>query len=349
MPAPTSRRTPASCWSAASSPWPSPGACDGIPDDFCFDELPEDFDAFRADPGGGHPPRAGAGQGRHPAVLQRPRELHAGRSLPARRGAGGARTSSSPPASTPSASSRPAAPARCWRTGSSTAIRRWICGTSTSAASCRSSATGAICATARSKRSACSMRCTGRSASTRRRAACADRRCTTASRRAAPASARSPAGSGQLVRARGCRRRDTNTATGGRTGSSTPPRSTARCARRSASSTSRSFAKFLVERRRRRAVLNRICANDVAVPLGSRRLHAVAQRARRHRGRSHRHAPGRGPLSHRDLGGVARRATWHWLQRHITGGRARRRVRRHVGLWRARRDGAALARIAAAR
>ena len=41
---PTSRRTPASCWSAGSSPVAKPWGMDGIPESFCFDQLPEDFD-----------------------------------------------------------------------------------------------------------------------------------------------------------------------------------------------------------------------------------------------------------------------------------------------------------------
>ena len=46
MPAPTTRRTPASCCSAAFEPKAKPWGVDGIPEDFCFDELPEDFDHF---------------------------------------------------------------------------------------------------------------------------------------------------------------------------------------------------------------------------------------------------------------------------------------------------------------
>jgi hypothetical protein len=60
---------------------------------------------------------------------------------------------------------------------------------------------------------------------------------------------------------------------------------------------------------RRRAVLNRICANDIAVAAGPRRLHAMAQRARRHRGRPHRHARERAALPRRHRGGDARSAT----------------------------------------
>ena len=81
----------------------------------------------------GHGPlRAGAREGRGTAcrcsarpasrpVLQRARELHAGRSLPAGRDAGGARPVRRLPASTRSASRARAAPARCWRNGFATA------------------------------------------------------------------------------------------------------------------------------------------------------------------------------------------------------------------------------------
>ena len=50
-------------------------------------------------------------------MINGPESLHARRQLHPRRGAGGARTSSSAPASTPSASPRPAAPAGCSPTG----------------------------------------------------------------------------------------------------------------------------------------------------------------------------------------------------------------------------------------
>ena len=44
--APTTRRTPARSCSAPSSRWPSPGAWTASREDFCFDQLPEDFDHF---------------------------------------------------------------------------------------------------------------------------------------------------------------------------------------------------------------------------------------------------------------------------------------------------------------
>ena len=44
--APTTRRMPARSCSAPSSRWRSPGAWRGSAEDFCFDQLPEDFDHF---------------------------------------------------------------------------------------------------------------------------------------------------------------------------------------------------------------------------------------------------------------------------------------------------------------
>ena len=87
----------------------------------------------RAADGSGNAPHADPRRERHPIVLQRPRVLHARRPLPPRRIARRPPGCSSPQDSTRSASSRRAAPARCWPTGSSTGIRRWTCGTSTCA------------------------------------------------------------------------------------------------------------------------------------------------------------------------------------------------------------------------
>ena len=86
-------------------------------------------------------------------------------------------------------------------------------------------------------RSACSTPCTGPTASTRPRAACGFRRCISASPIAAPVSARSRVGSAPTGSRPRARRRRTSIATAGRTGSRIPPRSIARCARRSRCST----------------------------------------------------------------------------------------------------------------
>ncbi len=148
-PAPTSRRTPASCWSAGSSRWPSRG------------EWPASRTASasrRCPTISAHiePLLRGRRSRRVPAARPARRssssstDRKASRRMIAICSARRRRSAicSSPPASTRSASSRPAAPARCWQTGFSTAIRRWTSGTSTSAAPCRSSAIGAICTTA---------------------------------------------------------------------------------------------------------------------------------------------------------------------------------------------------------
>ena len=116
-------------------PNPKPWAESGIPDGFHFPLLDTDWDHFEPIMELAARPRAGARDRRHQAVHQRPGELHARRQLHPRRGAGGARASSSAPASTPSASPRAAAPA--WRSpnGSPKASRPTTSGRSTSAAS----------------------------------------------------------------------------------------------------------------------------------------------------------------------------------------------------------------------
>ena len=91
--------------------------------------------------------------------------------------------------------------------------------TSISAACSRSRPTSATCAIARPKRSACSTRCTGRTTSSPPRAACAARRCTIDWSPRAPAWARSPAGSVPTGIRRRARARATNTRTAARTGS----------------------------------------------------------------------------------------------------------------------------------
>ena len=69
------------------------------------------------------------------------------------------------------------------------------------------------------------------------------------------------------------------------------------CASGSASSTCRPSASSGCEGRDAERVLQRICANDVDVASRARRLHPVAQRTRRHRGRPDGHAPRRGRAS----------------------------------------------------
>ena len=99
----------------------APWKVDGIPEDFSFGELPPDWDRMG--------PYLETAMQRVPVsieigvqeVLLRPGELHPRPAAGRRRGARAARTTSSPPGSTRSASSPAAASAGCSRTGSSTA------------------------------------------------------------------------------------------------------------------------------------------------------------------------------------------------------------------------------------
>ena len=98
-------------------PNPIPWATKGIPRPFQFQLLDSNCDHFEPIDGARHRPRARARQHRHPHAHQRPGELHARRQLHPRRGARAARTSSSAPASTPSASRPAAVPAWRWPSG----------------------------------------------------------------------------------------------------------------------------------------------------------------------------------------------------------------------------------------
>ena len=72
-------------------PGAKPWATHGIPDDAEFVTLPEDWDHLAPVPRDGRPARPDPRRHRHPALLQRPGELHAGRPLHPRRGARPAR------------------------------------------------------------------------------------------------------------------------------------------------------------------------------------------------------------------------------------------------------------------
>ena len=139
--APTTRRMPASCWSAPSSRWPSPGAWTASRRSFCFDTPARGHGPFRADPGEGHAHACRS----WPRPASRPSSTarRASRPTTATSSARPPRcaTCSSPPASTRSASRARAAPARCWRNGSATAACRSTSPTSTCAACTRSRAT----------------------------------------------------------------------------------------------------------------------------------------------------------------------------------------------------------------
>ena len=72
----------------AFEPKAKPWGVDGIPEDFCFDELPEDFDHFAPILEGAMHRVPSLAEGRHPQVLQRAGELHRRPALCAGRGAG---------------------------------------------------------------------------------------------------------------------------------------------------------------------------------------------------------------------------------------------------------------------
>ena len=62
------------CFEPMAKPW----GMNGIPEDFCFDTLPEDIAHFEPILERRRAARAGARRYRHPAVLQRPGKFHAG-------------------------------------------------------------------------------------------------------------------------------------------------------------------------------------------------------------------------------------------------------------------------------
>ena len=78
-----------------------------------------------------------------------------------------------------------------------------------------------------------------------------------------------------------------------------------------------SFAKFRLEGADAARVLNRVCANDVDVRPGQDGLHAMAERARRHRGGSDRDAARRRPRILIVTGAETESKDFNWLKRHI--------------------------------
>ena len=167
---PTSRRRSAAWWSAASSPRPSRGCRPTqIPYPFEFALLDEDWEHFAVLMDSALHRIPVLARDRDPQVLQRPRELHPRQPVPDGRGARTCAASSSAPASTRSASRRPAAPAGRWPSGSSRASRpaTW------SSVDIRRFAPFAAqrpagCASGSWRCSACTTPCRGRTASSRR-------------------------------------------------------------------------------------------------------------------------------------------------------------------------------------
>ncbi len=294
--APTTRRTPASSWSAPSSRVAKPWGMDGIPEDFAFGTPARRPRPFRAAARGRDAPRAGPGRGRASGPSSTARKASPPTTATCWARPPRCRTCSSPPASTPSASSPPAAPARCWRTGSVTAA---------SADGPHGTSTSAGCMPFQSNRAYLRDRTTETLGllyamhwpypavrDRARRPPVAVSR--PARRRWAPAWARPRAGSGQLVRAARRRAATTSTPTAGRTGSTPPPPSAGRVREavgpvRPVVASPSSWWRAPM----RCAVLNRICAAEIDVPVGRVVYTQWLQRPRRHRGRPHRHAPGR--------------------------------------------------------
>ena len=164
--------------------------------------------------------------------------------------------------------------------------RRW-----TSGGSRRSTATTSGCTTGSARCSACTTRCPGRTGSWRRPGRSGVRRCITCWRGAAPFRQRRWAGSGRIsspARRHAGRRSTTlgQSPTGcrGRRRSSAPPADGRGCLRPDL------VRSMLIGRAATpRTALQWLCTADVGVAPGRAGLHRDAQRARRLRGRRHRH------------------------------------------------------------
>ena len=170
--APITRKMPASCMVGAFEPKAKPWGGDGIAEDHAFVTLPEDMDHFEPILDQRHQPRAAARNSRHRSSSSTGRKAsRPDDPLLSRRGAGGEESATSPRASIRSASSPRAVPAWC--------SSQWI-KNGHPPMDCERHrhpphsslpvGQGAMCATARSKASACSMPCTGPIARRRRRA-----------------------------------------------------------------------------------------------------------------------------------------------------------------------------------
>ena len=156
-----------------------PWGMEGIPEDFCFDELPghveDQLMPVLEDAMERVPMLQNVGWRK---LLLRAGELYARRPVSLGRGAGSSGIFSSPPASTRSASSPPAASARPWPNGWRPATRPWTCGETTFAACIPSTAPSAISKSAYRRPSGCSTKSTGRTGSTPPRAGFGTRRST---------------------------------------------------------------------------------------------------------------------------------------------------------------------------
>ena len=136
-------------------PEAKPWAMDGIPENFEFGMLPDDWDQFQILMENALDSAAGARDRRDQDLHERPGELHARQQLHPGRGAGAEEFLRRRRASTRSASPRAAGQGARSPNGSCRASRRSICGRSISAASRASTTTTASCKSASAKCSAC--------------------------------------------------------------------------------------------------------------------------------------------------------------------------------------------------
>ena len=164
------------------------------------------------------------------------------------------------------------------------------------------------------RRSACTTRCAGRARSWRPRGRCAPRRCTTCWPPRAPSSAARTAGSASTTSGRPARAPPAHARHAGLAAVAVDEQRATREAVALYDQTS--FGKLLLQGRDALAVLQRLCANEIDVPVGKHGLHRDAQRARRLRERPHGDAAG----ADRFLfvtGSAQAQRDLDWIARHI--------------------------------
>ena len=238
-------------------------------------------------------------------------------------------TSSSPADSTRSGSSPAPAPVRPWPSGSSTGTRRSTSRRPTRDASSRSRPTVATSSSASSRPSTRPTRSTGRSSSATASAGIRRSRSTTGSVRPAPSSASSPGGSAPTGTPPTASREDEPAY--GRPHFFDAWAAEHRAVREGVGLFDiSSFGKLLVQGRDA-VLLQKLSSGDVDVEPGGR-LHPVAQRSRRYRGRRHRDAH-RGDRVPRPHGRSDRRS-----RREPAAPAHRRRLRHRHGRERGTRD-----------
>ena len=192
------------------------------------------------------------------------------------------------------------------------------------------------CTTASRKRSACTTPCRGRTASSTPRARSAARRSTIASPPRAPCSAPRWAGSGQLVRRR--RRRAANDYAFGRQNWHEALQREMTATREAVAIFDQtSFAKLLVQGRDAWAVLQRICADDVDVPVGTSVYTGVLNARGGYRERPHRRARSAADNFLIVTGSAQPTRDADWIGASIPADAHAVADRRHLGLCSARR------------